>query len=72
MLEKKLKAAGSDLSVADALQAVQSIGVVEFEVGDERKIGVSAGIPRAREVLGALGLKKAQLPQPTSRAQRPT
>ncbi|MBI3059901.1 MAG: hypothetical protein HYY81_11445 [Deltaproteobacteria bacterium] len=39
-----------------------TIEVVEFEVGKQKKVGVTPGRARAREVLGALGVKQAELP----------
>jgi len=61
VLERKLKEAGTDLSVTDALQALATIGVVEFDVGGSSKVGVTPGSARAREVLRALGVSKAEL-----------
>jgi hypothetical protein len=62
VLERKLKEAGTDLSVTDALQALATIGVVEFDVGASSKVGVTPGSARAREVLRTLGVSKAELP----------
>ena len=63
VLERKLKQAGTNLSVTEAWQALRTIGVVEFDVGGSSKVGVTLGSARAREVLRALGLSKAELPQ---------
>jgi transposase len=62
-LEKKLKAAGSNLSGEAALEALRTIHVVELEVGSERKQGVTGGSNRAREVLKALGITTLTPPQ---------
>jgi hypothetical protein len=63
VLERKLKEAGTNLSVMEAWQALRTIGVVEFDVGGSSKVGVTSGSARAREVLRALGVSKAELPQ---------
>jgi hypothetical protein len=62
-LEKKLKAAGSNLSGEAALEALRTIHVVEMEVGSERKRGVTGGSNRAREALRALGITAVAPPQ---------
>ena len=62
MLEKKLKGARSILSVKDALEALHTIQVVEYEVGDQKKKGVTAGSDRARQVLKALKINRVELP----------
>jgi len=62
-LEKKLKAAGTNLSGEAALEALRTIHVVEMEVGTERKRGVTGGSNRAREVLRALGITTVAPPQ---------
>lgn len=62
-LEKKLKAAGSNLSGETALEALRTIHVIEMEVGSERKQGVTGGSNRAREVLKALGITMLAPPQ---------
>lgn len=62
-LEKKLKAAGSNLSGEAAWEALRTIHVVEMEVGAERKRGVTGGSNRAREVLKTLGITVLAPPQ---------
>ncbi|MBT9165661.1 MAG: hypothetical protein DDT25_00315 [Chloroflexi bacterium] len=62
-LEKKLKAAGSNLSGKAALKALRTIHVVEMEVGSKHKQGVTGGSNRAREVLRALGITTLAPPQ---------
>jgi len=63
MMEKRLKEANSILSVKDAIQALHSIQVVEYEVGDQKKKGVTAGSDRARQALKALKLNRVELPK---------
>lgn len=65
-IEKKLKAAGFDLSATDALQALRSVRVVEFQL-DRRASSrsVTRGSARAAQVLSALGI--IQLDPPTPR-----
>lgn len=62
ILEKKLKAKRVNLSAREALQALNTIGVVEFQTATGQKMGVTAGSSRAREVLHALGIQRAVLP----------
>ncbi|HET8669154.1 MAG TPA: IS1634 family transposase [Candidatus Saccharimonadales bacterium] len=70
VLERKLKEAGTHLSVTEAWQALRTIGVVEFDVGGGSKVGVTPGSARAREVLRALGVSKAELPQRSGSGKR--
>jgi len=69
VLERKLTAAGVDLSVGDAWQALNTIGVVQFDVGGQKKIGITPGSARARQVLLALGVKRIELPSPVRNAR---
>lgn len=62
-LEKKLKAKGVGLSPRDALQALETVHVVETEIGTHLKVGVNGGSGRARQVLAALGITKLDAPQ---------
>jgi transposase len=62
-LEKKLKAAGSNLSGEAALKALRTIHVVEMEVGSRHKQGVTGGSSRAREALRALRITALAPPQ---------
>jgi transposase len=62
-LEKKLKAAGLDLSARAALEALRTVRVVEVDLGDgERKRMVTQGSHQAQRVLKALKIKT--LPPP--------
>ena len=64
-LEKKLKAAGLDLSATEALQALRTVRVVEIQLGDGRtKRSVTRGTARASRILSALGI--TDLDPPTS------
>lgn len=63
VLEKKLKSAGLTLSVTEALEGLNTVSVVEFNVGVQNKTGVTPGSQRARQVLGALGVSRAALPK---------
>lgn len=64
VLEKKLKSTGLNVSVREALEALNTVSVVEFAVGVQKKIGITPGSQRARQVLGVLGVGRAALPKP--------
>jgi transposase len=62
-LEKKLKAAGLDLSSTEALQALRTVRVVDLMLGDGRaKRTVTRGTARAAQILAALGLTELDPP----------
>jgi len=64
-LEKKLKAAGLDLSATEALQALRTVRVVDFQLGDGRtKRSVTRGSARASRILAALGISHLDPPTP--------
>ena len=65
-IEKKLKAAGLDLSSTEALQLLRSVRVVEFTVGtpEPGKRSVTRGTERAARVLAALGITDLDPPPP--------
>ena len=63
IIERKLKKHSSLLSVRDTLDALATIGVVEFDVNGQKKRGVTAGTSRARAVLSALEIHKISLPE---------
>jgi transposase len=69
MLERALKDAGVALSAQQALAAFQTIRVVEFNVNDELRIGVTPGSAQARQVLSALGIEDTRPPTPRKGAQ---
>src|SRR5215469_12923724 len=57
VLEKKLKAAGLDLSATQALTALKCVRVVDFKLGDGAiKRAVTRPTPRAALVLRAVGV----------------
>jgi transposase len=56
-MEKKLKAAGLDLSATEALQAVHTVRVIDLELIEKKtKRVVTRGSPRATAILSALGI----------------
>lgn len=64
-LEKKLKAAGLDLSATEALQVLRTVRVVDFHLGDGRaKRSVTRGAARAARILSALGITELDPPTP--------
>jgi transposase len=68
-LEKKLKAAGLDLSSTEALQAVRSVRVVDFTLGaGQSKRSVTRGTERAARILAALGITDLDPPVPPQEA----
>ena len=51
-IEKKLKAAGHDLSATEALQALRSVRVVDLNLGENQaKRSVTRGTARAAQIL---------------------
>jgi len=64
-IEKKLKAAGLDISATEAVHALRSVRVVEFHLGrDESSRSVTRGNDRAARVLSALGITQLDPPTP--------
>jgi transposase len=63
-LEKKLRAAGSDLSSPAAWQALETVRCVTVEVGNRTKLCVTRGSRQAAEVLKALRLTELDPPEP--------
>ena len=69
-IEKKLKAAGLDLSATQALTALKSVRVVEIDLGNETtKRSVTRGTQRAASVLRALGISELDPPAPPQPGQ---
>jgi transposase len=64
LLQRRLDEAGVALSAEQALQAVETIRHVSFQVQDETRSGVSAKNPRARQVLNALKITELRPPCP--------
>src|SRR6516162_3047019 len=69
-IEKKLKAAGLDLSATEALTALKSVRVVEIDLGDgASKRSVTRGTQRAASVLRALAITDFDPPAPPQPGQ---
>jgi transposase len=69
-IEKKLKAAGLDLSATEALTALKSVRVVEIDLGDgASKRSVTRGTQRAASVRRALGITDLDPPTPPQPGQ---
>jgi len=64
LLQRRLDEAGVELSAEQAMQAVQTIRHVTFQVKEETRSGVSAKNPRARQVLHALKITELRPPNP--------
>ena len=71
-LEKKLWAAGSGLSSAAAWRALETVRVVELELGERRKRCVTRGSRQAAEVLRVLGLRQQLDPRRRPPARKPS
>lgn len=64
-LDKKLKAAGLDLSATEALEALRTVRVVDIDLGNgETKRSVTRGSARCVPILHALGITDLQPPRP--------
>jgi transposase len=69
-IEKKLKTARLDLSATEALTALNSVRVVDIDLGDgSTKRSVTRGTQRAAAVLRALGITKLEPPAPPQPGQ---
>lgn len=64
LLQRRLEEAGVNLSAEQALQALETVRHVSFNVNGQERSGVSAKNPRARQVLNALGLENLRPPTP--------
>jgi len=65
LLERHLSVAKVKLSAAEALQALETVRVVKFQLdGQPPRQGVSTGSPRARQVLKALDIRRLRPPTP--------
>ncbi len=70
MIEKKLKAAGLDLSATEALRVLRTVRVVEFTLGQgQTKRSVTRGSARAAMILSALGITTLDPPTPPKGAE---
>jgi transposase len=64
LLKRRLEAAGVDLSPETAMETLQTIRHVTFDIDGQRRTGISAASPRAHQVLKALGLRHLRPPDP--------
>lgn len=72
-MEKKLKAAGSDLSTPQALQVLRTVRVVDLALGHGRtKRSVTRGSVRCAPILKALGLTDLNPPEAPSGQEKVT
>jgi transposase len=69
-IEKKLKAAGLDLSATQAMTVLKSVRVVDIDLGDgQTKRSVTRGTQRAAAVLRALAISDLDPPSPPQPGQ---
>jgi transposase len=64
LLKRRLEAAGVDLSPQAAMETLQTIRHVTFQIDGQTRTGVSAASPQAHQVLKALGLRHLRPPDP--------
>jgi len=64
LLARRLGDAGIELSATQALQAVETVRLVNFKVDNKRRRGVSTPSGRARQVLKAMGITEMAPPTP--------
>jgi transposase len=62
LLQYQLDEAGVDLSAEHALQALEAVRHVRFNIEGKTRSGVSAANPRVRQVLKALGISEVRPP----------
>ncbi len=62
LLQHRLDQAEVDLSAEHALQALETVRHVRFQIDNATRTGVSAANPRARQVLKALGITNVRPP----------
>ena len=65
LLERRLDDAGVELSATQAMQAVETVRLVNFKVDHKRRRGVSTPSGRARQVLQAVGITATAPPTPS-------
>ena len=66
-LEKKLKAAGLDVSATEALEALRTVRVVDIDLGQGSvKRSVTRGSARAARILSAVGIDDRNPPTPSN------
>jgi transposase len=64
LLQRRLAAAGMDLSPQRAMETLQTVRHVTFDIDGRRRSGVSSPSPQAHQVLQALGLRHLRPPDP--------
>ena len=64
LLERRLKEAGVDLSARVALQTLQTLRYVRFQVGQQVRTGTTMGSAQARQVVRALKIDDLRPPTP--------
>jgi transposase len=64
LLQHRMDEAEVGLSAEHALQALETVRHVRFQIDGETRMGVSAANPRARQVLKALGITNVRPPTP--------
>jgi len=64
LLQRRLKEAQVDLSAEQAIQALETVRHVSFNIDGHTRTGVSAKNPRARQVLKALAIENLRPPTP--------
>jgi transposase len=65
LLERHLQRSGVQLSAEEALQAMETVRVVQFGLdGQAPRQGISTGSPRARQVIKALAIRQLRPPVP--------
>jgi hypothetical protein len=64
LLQRRLAAAGVDLSPPTAMETLQTVRHVTFDINGQTRSGVSSPSPQARQVLKALGLRQLRPPDP--------
>lgn len=64
LLQRRLDAAGVDLSAERAMETLQTIRHVTFRIDGQTRSGISAASPQAQQVLRALRIRRLRPPDP--------
>jgi transposase len=64
LLQRRLAAAGVDLSPQTAMETLQTVRHVTFAIDGQTRSGISSPSPQAHQVLKALGLRQLRPPDP--------
>ncbi len=64
LLQRRLAAAGVDLSAERAMETLQTVRHVTFRIDGQTRSGTSAASPQAQQVLQALGIRRLRPPDP--------